>query len=209
MSKKRLTREEMKQQTRKKLIEVATKLFAMKGFYETSVDEVAEKAGFSKGAVYSNFGSKEDLFLAVFTQNQQEDLAIFAELAKQFSSLEAFIEKVSQHHEVERKENEPWTLLKLEFLLFALREQHAREKLANIMQQNRKRLAQIIAHFDDGKRSTNARDYERLAFLLLTFDIGIGIQATLDEASVPTRAYEEVLQKLFQFDNKGNNGKME
>ncbi|HLS67563.1 MAG TPA: helix-turn-helix domain-containing protein [Pseudogracilibacillus sp.] len=202
MSKKRLTREEMKQQTRKQLLEVATRLFASKGYYETSVDKVAEEAGFSKGAVYSNFGSKEDLFLAVFTESQQEDLATLAELATQFSSLDAFVAAISKHHERERKQNEPWTLLKLEFLLFALREDQARDKLLAIMEQNRKQLAQIIAQIDKDPLRQKEYDYERLAFSLLTFDIGIGIQATLDEASVPNGMYEEILQKLFQLDER-------
>jgi len=55
--------------TRKELLKVASKMFAKQGFYSTSVDQIAEEAGYSKGAIYSNFGSKDDLFLSVFREN--------------------------------------------------------------------------------------------------------------------------------------------
>src|SRR6266568_6891513 len=66
----RLTREEKKAQTRERLIEAAAKVFAEKGFAATSLDEVADTAGLTKGAVYSNFENKEDLVRAVLEINQ-------------------------------------------------------------------------------------------------------------------------------------------
>ena len=50
------------------MIEAAESLFVEQGFHATSVDQVAAEAGYTKGAVYSNFESKEDLFLAVYEQ---------------------------------------------------------------------------------------------------------------------------------------------
>jgi AcrR family transcriptional regulator len=61
-----LTREESKARTRKDLLRAANRLFIRKGFVATSLADIAEEAGLTKGAVYSNFESKEDLFLALF-----------------------------------------------------------------------------------------------------------------------------------------------
>ncbi|MGH2720306.1 MAG: TetR/AcrR family transcriptional regulator, partial [Actinomycetota bacterium] len=61
----RLTREESRARTRALLIEAAGKVFAERGFTAASVEEIAGLAGFSRGAFYSNFASKDDLFLAV------------------------------------------------------------------------------------------------------------------------------------------------
>ncbi len=57
-----------KQQTREKLLGVAEEVFAEHGYYDTAVDEIVEKSGMSKGAVYFHFPSKERLFLAVMDQ---------------------------------------------------------------------------------------------------------------------------------------------
>ena len=57
-----------KQQTRDKLLDVAEEVFAEHGYYDTAVDEIVEKSGMSKGAVYFHFPSKERLFLAVMDQ---------------------------------------------------------------------------------------------------------------------------------------------
>src|SRR3954468_12512488 len=72
----RLTREEKKAQTRERLIEAAARVFAEKGFATTSLDEVAEAAGLTKGAVYSNFENKEDLVTAVLKAHQDRQSGI-------------------------------------------------------------------------------------------------------------------------------------
>src|SRR5688500_14063171 len=64
----RLTRQERQAATRERLIEAATRVFARRGYLAASVEEIADEAGFSHGAVYSNFTGKEDLFLAVYAE---------------------------------------------------------------------------------------------------------------------------------------------
>ena len=61
-----LTRAERQQRTRQELVDAAERLFSGQGFHATSIDAVAAEAGFTKGAIYSNFESKEDLFFAVY-----------------------------------------------------------------------------------------------------------------------------------------------
>ncbi len=61
----RLNRQERKSQTRERLIDAAAVVFAQRGFEAASLDEVAAAAGYTKGAVYSNFASKTDLFIAL------------------------------------------------------------------------------------------------------------------------------------------------
>ena len=61
----RLTRKQRQEHTRSCLLEAAGRVFARRGLTQASVDEVAADAGFTKGAVYANFGSKEELFLAM------------------------------------------------------------------------------------------------------------------------------------------------
>ena len=70
----RLSRAERREQTRQELISAAEACFVTRGFHATSVDQVAEQAGYTKGAVYSNFTSKEDLFFAVYERRVEQIL---------------------------------------------------------------------------------------------------------------------------------------
>ena len=71
--KKRLTREESKARTRADLLRAANRLFLRNGFVATSLADIADEAALTKGAVYSNFESKEDLFLAVLQEWEGRD----------------------------------------------------------------------------------------------------------------------------------------
>ena len=72
MVRKRLTREESKAKTRQELIRAANRLFLRNGYVATSLANIAEDAALTKGAVYSNFESKEDLFLALLQESDPE-----------------------------------------------------------------------------------------------------------------------------------------
>src|SRR5437588_10908548 len=61
----RLTREQSKANTRERLLDAARGVFARSGFHGAAVEEIASEAGYSTGALYSNFDGKEDLFLAL------------------------------------------------------------------------------------------------------------------------------------------------
>jgi AcrR family transcriptional regulator len=68
------TREERKAQTRADLVAAADRLFTGNGFHATSLDAIADEAGYTKGAVYSNFATKEDLFFAVYEQRAERGI---------------------------------------------------------------------------------------------------------------------------------------
>ena len=69
-----LTQERRRQLTREHLLAAAAQVFAERGFHGATLDEVARVAGFTKGAVYSNFASKDDLFLALFKANYEREM---------------------------------------------------------------------------------------------------------------------------------------
>jgi AcrR family transcriptional regulator len=75
----RSSRVTRKAQTRAELLAAAEQLFCECGFHGTSLDQVAAAAGYTKGAVYSNFASKEDLFFAIYERRAEEAFARNAE----------------------------------------------------------------------------------------------------------------------------------
>ena len=74
----RRTRKESKALTRRTLVAAAWKVFLRRGFHASSLEEIALEAGVTKGAVYSNFAGKGDLFLAIFDRHIEERLRAYA-----------------------------------------------------------------------------------------------------------------------------------
>src|SRR4029079_9282818 len=66
--------------TRQHLLEAAAIVFARNGFPGATLDEVSARAGFTKGAVYSNFKSKDDLFLALLEDRTERQLAVVSDV---------------------------------------------------------------------------------------------------------------------------------
>ncbi|WP_304119093.1 TetR/AcrR family transcriptional regulator [Mycolicibacterium bacteremicum] len=77
---RRLTRAESKEQTRQRLLDAAAQVFARRGYAAAAVEEIAETAGFSVGAVYSNFAGKDELFSALMTDRAVDRMDIVAEI---------------------------------------------------------------------------------------------------------------------------------
>lgn len=196
LSKKRLTREESQQKTRTKLLNVAANMFAEHGFYDTSIDRIAEEAGFSKGAVYSNFGSKDDLFIEVFRDQQRKDMQDLEKIIESCETIDEFIQLLEKNHEHGRKVGQKESILKLEFLLHALRNKAAQKSLADMLKENRQQMVDILQHFYKEDNSLSPGEADRLAYLILSLDIGIGIQSFVLAEDTPDKALAEGL-KLF------------
>ena len=77
----KLTPERRRQQTRDVLIAAATEVFARRGFEGAALEEIAETAGFTRGAIYKNFDDKEDLFFAVTDRLNEQVIEAFRTIA--------------------------------------------------------------------------------------------------------------------------------
>ena len=116
----RLTRAESRQRTRDQLIDSAVKVFAERGYHAASVDEIAEDAGFSKGAVYANFPTKEQLFLAVMDRQQQRQQQAFQAMADPEKPPAEAMAELAEVAAPTDPEAWRFGLLTLEFFLYAV-----------------------------------------------------------------------------------------
>jgi AcrR family transcriptional regulator len=73
MKRKRKTQAERREETREQVLAAAARMFAQRGFHATSLDAIAEEAGFSRGAVYYNFADKEELFLELLDRRYRRE----------------------------------------------------------------------------------------------------------------------------------------
>jgi AcrR family transcriptional regulator len=124
------TRAERQAQTRGELVDAAQRLFTAQGFHATSIDAVAAEAGFTKGAVYSNFSSKEDLFLAVYERRVDARLAEIEAILAEAPTLPEGIERIIPGNRGRPERDDGWMAVFFEFWAHALRHPRLRERFA-------------------------------------------------------------------------------
>ncbi|MGH2599028.1 MAG: TetR/AcrR family transcriptional regulator, partial [Dehalococcoidia bacterium] len=127
---KRLTRAESKAITKARLLDAAATVFARKGFAATSVEDIAEAAGYTIGALYSNFSGKEDLFLAVLDQHLAADAELIAEILGEASSGEDLLRRLAAYFDAMYEAEQDWRLLTNEFRLYVARNPRFNSRLA-------------------------------------------------------------------------------
>lgn len=126
-SNRRLTREEARQQTRSRLLDAAAEVFGRLGYNGASLEAVAEAAGYSKGAVYSNFATKADLFMALLERIVEAESAVqAAELAA--VPINEFIDGLGATFTRQTGQDPGWIPLQMEFWLAAVRDPAIRAK---------------------------------------------------------------------------------
>ena len=142
----RLTPERRRQLTREALIAAATEVFTKKGFHAASLDEIADAAGFTKGAIYSNFNSKEELLHAVIGHLRDTQLAGIADVMD--AAAGDPVDNAEAVGDAWQRWISWWTdellALSLELRLYALRNPDVRSRLATLEQEVSDKLAGFI-----------------------------------------------------------------
>ena len=140
----RLTRAEQRDLTRTRLLDAAEKVFVDRGFHAASVDEVAEEAGYSKGAVYSNFENKDELFLAVLERRvDSRAMAIETGVPTDRPITEQAEQAGNAFFEVFLQQSQ-WALLLMEFATYAARHPKLRDRFAARNRRMREAMATLI-----------------------------------------------------------------
>ncbi len=140
----RLTREQSRQRTRGALIVAAMGVFARDGYAGASVDAIAAQAGFTVGALYSNFATKQELFLAVFEQHCAGELAALRALAQTANSAEELLAAVTARFADLDDQQRQWWQLSAELWLYAQRHPGAAARMAAVQAETRQVIAQAL-----------------------------------------------------------------
>ena len=144
-----LTRAERQRRTREELVDAAERIFSKQGFHATSLDAVAAEAGFTKGAVYSNFDSKEGLFFAVYERRvdrrvEQMDAAL-AEATTPVEALEGLMPGGGRRAPAD----DGWLAVFFEFWAHVLRHPELRERFAAQHRRVIEPLTRVVPIEDD------------------------------------------------------------
>ncbi|MFZ4453963.1 TetR/AcrR family transcriptional regulator [Salibacterium aidingense] len=204
MARKRLTREERKQETRTHLLEAGAEVFAQAGFHGASIDQIADTAGFTKGAFYAHFDTKESLFLALFEEKMQAEVGTLDEMMGEEPSLEQFIEIMAAQFESDWEESKSWDLLKLEFLLYALRNESIRRPFADMINNTINRLAKDISPLIT-EQVNKKWTAERIVWAVLSLESGMALYQYMAKEDMPSHLFEQVLRELLNSNEDSSN----
>jgi len=192
-----LTPDRRRAMTRQHLLDAAAIVFARDGFHGASIDEVAATAGFTKGAVYSNFKNKDDLFLELLDDRLARQFALVETILEDEPHLEPVDEMHRMGEFVWRTMHNPdWTLLYLEFLVYAARNPEAKAKLAESARQSRRIVVEMRRHeFSDGD---GPWDVEEFATISLALFNGLELDFLIDPESVTKKTLAAALALFYE-----------
>ncbi len=145
----RLTRAQSRQRTREALVSAAMGVFARSGYAGASVDAIAAQAGYTVGAVYANFGTKEELFLAAFERHCAEELATLRELTAASGNVAQLLAAVTGRFAELDQAHREWWQLWAELWLFAQRNPHAAQRLITVQDETRQVIAEALRRGSD------------------------------------------------------------
>jgi AcrR family transcriptional regulator len=198
-TRRRLTRAEQQAETRKALLEAAARVFVERGFAGASVEAIATEAGYSRGAFYSNFESKEQLFAELLQQRVYVRYRAMAEEAKARRGERPSLREVGER--LAAIQEEPggfWLfLLWLELLAHAGRDERFREIAGAFWGPNRAASTEAIAAAFAERGGSPPVPPDHLASAMIALDIGLAIQHFADPDAVPLELYPELYELLF------------
>lgn len=181
---KRLRQAESREATRRHLLAAATELFGRHGYEATSVEDVSEAAGYSKGAFYYNFGSKEELLSALVTEWIEELTGSLQEALAGAQTIEDKLE-AAQDVLAERERARSGHHLELEILLRALRDDKLRGPVADAYGRMRSAVASLIDEQFLRAGVEPPMDPDALATVLLGALAGVKILRGIDPEAAP------------------------
>ena len=125
----RLTRVEQTERNRELVLAAARRVFLARGYHGATLEHIADEAGFSKGVVYSQFGTKADLFLALLDRRIEERARLNAEVAAGLSG-ERGLAALFEHATLLESSESEWTRLVIEFRIQAARDPELNRRYA-------------------------------------------------------------------------------
>lgn len=201
MARRRKTQAERREETREQVLAAAGRVFAKRGFHGTSLDAVAEEAGFSRGAVYYNFADKEELFLELLDRRCAEravDLReLFADGGDDVADTSRQAQLAAERAFEAMTGDREWRALYLEFLAQAARDPALRRRFSRRTSEMRRALEEIVVERTRPVAGSLGMEPEQLAVVIDALADGLWAQHMLHgERAVPADLYSKALALL-------------
>lgn len=142
----RLTRGAKKELTTAQLLDTARTIFLERGYHRSTLDDIAEAAGVTKGAVYARFASKDELFFALYEEREAKVIARLDPMPDLKTIEEVALDQARRIIAL-RREDADWYLLLLEFWTYAARDERLRHEFALRHNKSIERIAARLERF--------------------------------------------------------------
>jgi AcrR family transcriptional regulator len=193
----RLTRKEKQAQTRECLMRSAARVFARRGLQAASIDEVAEDAGFTKGAFYANFKNKEELFLAMLDERFSKRIEDIEQVIAGEGSTAQKARRAGDKMVAAIRADPEWERLFLEFSAYAARDENFREELMTRYRTMRERTAAALAAQHEGDSASWPLSFAEVALMTCTMGNGFALEKLIEGDAVPDELYGTMLMVFF------------
>jgi AcrR family transcriptional regulator len=196
---RRLNQAEKREANRGRILRAARKVFGARGFHAATIEEIAEEAGLSNGAIYYNFDSKADLFFALLQERQDERLRHMRSTlsgARESAGRDIGLDQEARDATRSLKESSEWRLLLFEFVAHAARSPKLRPRLRDRHRQFQAALAEVLEQrlAERGARSPISGD--QLALAATALANGLAFEELSDPGSVPDELLGDLLALL-------------
>jgi AcrR family transcriptional regulator len=202
MKRKGKTQAERREETREQVLAAAARVFARRGFHGTSLEAIAEEAGFSRGAVYYNYADKEELFLELLDRRcaeRAEDLRqVFAEGDADDVAATSRQAQLAAQRALDAMTGDPeWRALYMEFLAHAARDPRFRRAFARRTDQMRGALEEVVVDRTRPVADALAMEPKQLAIVIDALGTGLWANHMLHGArAVPPDLFSKALALL-------------
>lgn len=187
-----------REQTRRRLLEAAAIEFSLNGFTDTSIEQIVARAGYTRGAFYSNFESKDELFLAIMKERMDQVARDLAELAEQ-DDVSTILETISEQATTRpTQQREDVFVLSIEFWLYAMRNPAVRRKVARQYASTRKSMGAAIVEICRRLDISPPLDPGDLAGAVLALDAGLLLQRYIDPKGLPPDLTDQIVRLLLR-----------
>jgi AcrR family transcriptional regulator len=185
-----LTRKQAQEQTRQRVLAAGAKVFARRGYHRATVDEIASEAGFTIGALYSNFAGKEELFLALADRHVEERVADVGAIAKAAEGEEPGRDAAEQLRSFLERDPE-WPLLFYEFWSLSVRNPELQGELAKRRDAIRDALAETLERVADRHGFKLRFPAPVLATAIAASLNGLAFERAADPEALPDQVFAE------------------
>ena len=191
---RRLTRAESQERTRTLIVDAATRLFLERGFRVTSLEQIAEAAGFTRGAVYSNFAGKTAMGIAVIDALYEREERQLREALEEIPNDDVAAGFTALAEWADKTLGDPaWTRLEIEVAASSAHDEAQRAATAARYARMRASAAEFAEErFGD----VLPLDRDVLAVAIIGLGLGIGLQRSAEPA-IPGSVWSEALRALF------------
>lgn len=182
--------------TREALFEAAARVFEADGIGGASIEAIAAAAGFTRGAFYSNFRSKDELIIAMLEDHVEQSIRRNMDILAQHDNLDDFIAALKT---MDRSRQDPLgrsPLLHMEMILFVARAEKRRPELAKRLRARRKLVADIIEATMKSSAKRDTLNPPWIASVVLALEDGFRLHRLIDPETTPADSFLRAISDL-------------